>query len=36
MMEALSRHYPELVQAAYSAALDKVFQNCHPGESRDP
>ena len=25
MMEALSRSHPELVQAAYSAALDKVF-----------
>jgi len=26
MMEALSRHHPELVQAAYNAALDKVFE----------
>ena len=26
MMEALGRHHPDLVYAAYSAALDKVFQ----------
>jgi hypothetical protein len=25
MMEALSRQHPDLVYAAYSAALDKVF-----------
>src|SRR5215472_131366 len=26
MMEALGRHHPELVQAAYAAALDKLFE----------
>ena len=26
MMEALGRHHPELVHAAYAAALDKVFE----------
>ncbi len=26
MMETLGRHHPELVQAAYTAALDKVFE----------
>jgi glutathione synthase/RimK-type ligase-like ATP-grasp enzyme len=26
MMEALGRHHPDLVQAAYHAALDKVFE----------
>jgi glutathione synthase/RimK-type ligase-like ATP-grasp enzyme len=26
MMEALGRHHPELVQAAYAAALDKLFK----------
>ena len=25
MMETLGRHHPELVQAAYTAALDKLF-----------
>ena len=25
MMETLGRHHPELVHAAYTAALDKVF-----------
>ena len=25
MMEALGKHHPELVAAAYAAALDKVF-----------
>ena len=37
MMEALGKLHPELVDAAYSAALDKVF-GCvrRPGVSRDP
>ena len=26
MMETLGRHHPELVQAAYAAALDKLFE----------
>jgi glutathione synthase/RimK-type ligase-like ATP-grasp enzyme len=26
MMEALGEHHPELVQAAYTAALDKLFE----------
>ena len=30
MMEALGRHHPDLVYAAYSAALDKVFQQGDP------
>jgi glutathione synthase/RimK-type ligase-like ATP-grasp enzyme len=30
MMEALSRQHPDLVYAAYSAALDKVFQQGGP------
>ncbi|WP_407168211.1 RimK family alpha-L-glutamate ligase [Bradyrhizobium sp. ORS 111] len=36
-MEALGRRHPELVEAAYWAALDEVFaQSRRPGEGRDP
>lgn len=33
-MEALARLHPELVRAAYGAALDELFRD--PGESREP
>jgi glutathione synthase/RimK-type ligase-like ATP-grasp enzyme len=37
MMEALGKFYPDLVDAAYSAALDRVFGClCRPGVRRDP
>jgi glutathione synthase/RimK-type ligase-like ATP-grasp enzyme len=36
MMEALGKLHPDLVYAAYSAALDKVFATGRPCESRDP
>ncbi|MFN5035557.1 MAG: hypothetical protein ACK5E0_03340, partial [Bradyrhizobium sp.] len=35
-MEALGRRHPALVEAAYHAALDAVFEQVgRPGESRD-
>jgi glutathione synthase/RimK-type ligase-like ATP-grasp enzyme len=36
MMEAMGKLHPDLVYAAYEAALDKVFASGRPCESRDP